>query len=101
MKDKYKDLEEAKEFERYREQMHPDEHGGHEDGRRHTQPMRLIFGAFMVIIYIGMGVLCMTNWFGYPETNAWVIGRWVVGVVLVIYGLWRAYRQIAGIDSRF
>jgi hypothetical protein len=48
-----------------------------------------------------MGILCMTNWFNYPETQAWTIGRWIVGVVLVIYGIWRAYRQYAGIDSRF
>jgi hypothetical protein len=43
----------------------------------------------------------LTNWFNYPETQAWTIGRWIVGAVLVIYGIWRAYRQYAGIDSRF
>ena len=94
-------LQEEEEFRKYREQMH-----GEEEEERANRPapgktMRTIFGIFMIIVYIGMGILCMTNWFGYPESTGWTIGRWVVGVVLVIYGLWRGYRQYAGIDSRF
>lgn len=90
---------ESEEFQKYREQMHGREE---ETAPRHqpAKPMRMIFGIFMIIVYIGMGILCCTNWFGYPESTGWTVGRWVVGVVLIIYGAWRAYRQFAGIDSR-
>ena len=52
----------------------------------------------MVIIYIGMGVLCLINFFGAPATDGWTIARYVVGVMLIIYGFWRGYRMYAGID---
>lgn len=95
-----KNTNESEEFRKYREQMHGNDE---EETPRDSQGklMRVIFGIFMVIVYIGMGILCCTNWFGYPETTVWVVCRWVVGVVLIIYGIWRAYRQYAGIDSRF
>lgn len=100
MSDRQKLSAEDEAFRKYREQMHPEEAEG--DGRQvHAKPVRMIFGIFMIIVYISMGVLCLTNWFGYPDQSGWTIGRWVVGVVLIIYGIWRAYRQFAGIDSRF
>lgn len=58
--------------------------------------MRAIFGAIMVIVYVGMGVLLLVNYFGWDGDWAWT--RYVVGIVLVVYGIWRAYRQVSGID---
>lgn len=58
--------------------------------------MRAIFGIIMIIVYVGMGVLLLINFFGWDGDWAWT--RYVVGVVLVIYGIWRAYRQVKGID---
>lgn len=58
--------------------------------------MRTIFGIIMVIVYVGMGVLLLINFFNWGGDWAWT--RYVVGVVLIIYGLWRAYRQVKGID---
>ncbi len=58
--------------------------------------IRLIFGIFMVIIYVGMGILLLINFFDWVGDWAWT--RNVVGVVLIIYGFWRGYRQYAGID---
>lgn len=58
--------------------------------------MRAIFGIIMIIVYVGMGVLLLINFFGWDGDWAWT--RYVVGVMLVIYGLWRAYRQVKGID---
>ncbi len=58
--------------------------------------MRTIFGIIMIIIYVGMGVLLLINFFNWGGDWAWT--RYVVGIVLIIYGLWRAYRQIKGID---
>ncbi|MCM1067007.1 MAG: hypothetical protein NC418_05465 [Muribaculaceae bacterium] len=58
--------------------------------------MRAIFGIIMIVIYVGMGVLLLINFFNWGGDWAWT--RYVVGVVLIIYGLWRAYRQVKGID---
>ena len=67
------------------------------DGRgvKPNQVMSTIFGIIM-IIYVGMGVLLLINFFNWNSDWAWT--RYIVGVVLVIYGLWRAYRQVKGID---
>jgi cytochrome c biogenesis protein CcdA len=58
--------------------------------------LRAAFGIFMVIIYVGMGILLLINFFQWYGDWAWT--RNVVGVVLIIYGIWRAYRQVKGID---
>ena len=99
------DLENNPEFEEYRRKMHHNMATGEDntvDPRpaRKFSPLQVAFGIFMIIVYVGMGVLLMMNFFGAPDTAAWTIGRWIVGIVLVIYGFWRAYRMIAGIDSR-
>ena len=60
--------------------------------------MRAIFGIFMIIIYVGMGVLLLINFFNWDGDWAWT--RYVVGIVLIVYGFWRAYRQVKGIDSQ-
>ena len=58
--------------------------------------MRAIFGIIMIIVYVGMGVLLLINFFDWGGDWAWT--RYVVGIVLVIYGILRAYRQVKGID---
>ena len=58
------------------------------------QTMRNIFGIVMIIIYIGMGVLFFCDYFQFQ----WQCLRWVGGSLFVVYGIWRAYRQFAGID---
>lgn len=59
--------------------------------------VRTIFGIVMILIYVGMGVLLLINFFNWNNDWAWT--RYIVGVVLIIYGFWRAYRQYKGIDS--
>ncbi len=59
---------------------------------------RMIFGIFMIIIYVGMGILLLVNFFGW-ENGSWEWLRWTGGVLLILSGIWRAYRQFAGIDS--
>lgn len=66
---------------------------------RPNRILRGIFGVIMVIVYVGMGILLLINYFNWSGDWAWT--RYVVGVMLIIYGGWRAYRQIAGIDSSF
>ncbi|MDE6309381.1 MAG: hypothetical protein K2L81_04225 [Muribaculaceae bacterium] len=57
-----------------------------------------IFAIFMVIVYVGMGVLLFINFFQWDPAWSWL--RWVGGGIFVLYGIWRAYRQIAGVDSQ-
>lgn len=59
------------------------------------QVMRTIFGIFMVLVYVGMGVLLFLNFFGWAGSFAWV--RYVMGTLFIIYGFWRGYRQAKGI----
>lgn len=89
--------EEDEAFRKYREQMH----GTEEETRTGHTPNKLMRGLFaliMVIVYIGMGILLLINFFNWTESIAWL--RWIIGIVLIIYGIFRAWRQWAGIDSR-
>lgn len=61
------------------------------------QAVRNIFGIFMILIYVGMGVLFLIDFFGWKDAS-WGWLRYVAGAVLVVYGFWRGYRQFAGID---
>lgn len=68
-----------------------------QDGEnKSNKVMRAIFGIIMIIVYVGMGILLLINFFGWDGDWAWT--RYVVGIVLIIYGIWRAYRQAKGID---
>ena len=69
--------------------------------RKPAKVMLAIFGIIMIIIYVGMGVLLLINFFNWDTSTGMNIARIVVGIVLIIYGVWRAYRQYAGIDSRY
>lgn len=71
-----------------------------ERGLTNTQIiLRAIFGVLMIIVYVGMGIFLIINLFGWTGGWGWTLARYVVGVVLILYGLYRAYRQIKGIDS--
>ncbi len=59
--------------------------------------MRNIFGIFMIVVYVGMGVLLFINFFRFDASMAWL--RYVGGVMFILYGIWRGYRQAKGIDS--
>ncbi|MGM9860230.1 MAG: hypothetical protein ACI31C_05675 [Muribaculaceae bacterium] len=53
----------------------------------------ITFGIFMVIVYVGMGYLLMTDFFPMITESriAWL--RWFMGPILVIYGIYRGWRQ--------
>lgn len=57
----------------------------------------LVFGIFMVIVYVGMGVLLIINFFGWATDWAWT--RWVVGIALIIYGFYRGYRTYVAVKT--
>ena len=63
-----------------------------------TSVMRVVFGIIMIIIYVGMGVLLLINFFDWgPGIQQWL--RWIGGIAFIVYGIWRAIRQFWGIDS--
>lgn len=57
----------------------------------------VVFGIFMVIVYVGVGVLLFINFFNWGSDWAWT--RWVVGAVLIVYGIFRGYRTYATLKS--
>lgn len=54
--------------------------------------MRIIFGIFMILVYVGVGLLCIFDVFniGKPAISA------AVGGVLIAYGIFRGYRLYKG-----
>ncbi len=60
--------------------------------------MRMVFGIIMIIVYVGMGVLLLINYFQW-YTPVLTVLRWVGGILFILYGAWRGYRQFKGIDS--
>ena len=61
--------------------------------------MRVIFGIIMIIVYVGMGVLLLINFFDWNDTTAFNWLRWIGGGLLIAYGVWRGIRQFWGIDT--
>ena len=92
-----KEKDENEEFQKYRERIH-----GREDENRSVtgnpnRVMRTIFALIMIIVYIGVGVLLLINFFNWDASIDWI--RWIIGIVMIIYGVFRAYRYFAGIDK--
>jgi cytochrome c biogenesis protein CcdA len=65
---------------------------------RTPQLFRAIFGIIMIIVYVGMGILLLCNFF-YWIGGSWTWIRIALGILFIVYGIWRAYRQFKGIDS--
>lgn len=65
------------------------------EGPRAPRQMRLIFGIFMILVYLGIGLLFIL----YPTTiiyNATI--SFIVGGILCAYGVFRGYRLYKGIN---
>lgn len=92
---KTKDTHSA-EFEDYRRKMHPEEEAGRPVVPAPRKAVAIGFGIFMIIVYVGVGVLFLINFFNWD--SSWTWARYVVGIVLIIYGIFRAYRQFSGSD---
>lgn len=57
-------------------------------------PMRLWFGIFMVIFYLGIGLLLILASKTFEIFTPTV--SIVIGALLVVYGIWRGYRLWKG-----
>lgn len=52
----------------------------------------------MIVIYLGMAYLLLVNFFDWNETPTWNFIRYGMAIIFGSYGIYRAYRQINGID---
>lgn len=52
----------------------------------------LTFGIFMILLYVGMGVLFLIDFFHWSDYG-WGWMRWILGPVLIVYGFYRGWRQ--------
>lgn len=60
----------------------------------------LVMGIFMILVYIGMGVLFFIDLFGWGQmAQPWPTLNYICGVILVLYGIFRAYRLVKGIGT--
>ena len=68
--------------------------------RRPTTPsaMRLVVGIFMILFYVGIGTLILCGVLDFYGDWEWL--RWTAGIILIVYGIWRAYRQFKGSDEQ-
>lgn len=67
-------------------------------GNTITKVLRVIFGVFMIAVYLGMAALMAFNYFDWSNTMLWKCVRWGMAAVFAAYGFYRCYRQIKGID---
>ena len=58
--------------------------------------MKMAFGFFMVLVYLGMAALFASNFFNWSATPTWTAVRWFFVVVFAAYGIFRGYREITG-----
>lgn len=65
-------------------------------GNNIFRTLRVFFGLFMVIVYLGMAYLMFINFFDWNTSLTWF--RYILAVVFMLYGVYRCYRQITGID---
>lgn len=54
--------------------------------------MRFVFGIFMILVYVGVGLLCIFDVFNIGNTAISAS----VGGVLIAYGIWRGIRLFIG-----
>lgn len=58
----------------------------------------LFMAIFMVVLYVGMGVLFFIDFFGWVgQSGLLTTMNYICGTVLVLYGVYRGYRVVKGI----
>jgi len=61
------------------------------NGAQPPKVARLAFGILMVLVYLGVGLLFIFNFFGVTPAISYVIGG-----LLCAYGIWRGVRLYKG-----
>ena len=54
--------------------------------------MRAVFGIFMILVYVGVGILFLCNVFDIINYGVSI----AIGVLLCLYGIFRGYRLYKG-----
>ncbi len=65
-------------------------------GNKLFRILRLFFGLFMIFVYVGMAALMYFNFFDWSASLTWF--RYILAVVFLLYGVYRGYRQVTGVD---
>lgn len=67
---------------------------GNYNGNNGNTPkgMRVVFGIFMILIYVGVGLMFIFDIFNIDNMAV----SCVVGGLLILYGIFRAYRLYIG-----
>ena len=86
--------EESEEFRKYREQVHGVDTDNENRPTVKNKAMQTLFALIMIVVYVGVGILLLLNMFRWNESLDVV--RWIVGVCLIIYGIFRAFRYYKG-----
>lgn len=58
--------------------------------------VKMFFGIFMVLVYLGMAALMAINFFDWSTTPLWNAVRWFFAALFAAYGIYRGYREIKG-----
>ena len=61
--------------------------------------MKMFFGIFMVLVYLGAAVALALNLVQWTETPRWNAIRWGAAIIFGAYGLYRGYREVKGEHS--
>ena len=61
-----------------------------------NQGVKMFFGIFMVLVYLGMAALMAINFFDWSTTPLWNAVRWFFAALFAVYGIYRGYREIKG-----
>lgn len=61
-----------------------------------TKGLKMLFGIFMVLVYLGMAGLLAVNFFDWSLTPLWNAVRWFFVVIFAAYGIYRGYRELKG-----
>ncbi len=64
-----------------------------------NQGLKMLFGIFMVLVYLAMAVLLAINFFDWSVTPLWNAVRWFFVILFAAYGVYRGYREFTGEHS--
>ncbi|MBD5292599.1 hypothetical protein HDR69_02960 [bacterium] len=62
------------------------------DNNNQPKGMRAVFGIFMILVYVGVGILFLCNVFDIINYGVSI----AIGVLLCLYGIFRGYRLYKG-----
>ena len=62
------------------------------DNNNQPKGMRAVFGIFMILVYVGVGILFLCHVFDIINYGVSI----AIGVLLCLYGIFRGYRLYKG-----